>query len=186
MEILTVALATFFGGIAFVIARNGFMAKITFHPETTAPMHLVYRLHLGEYTKTSGQIKQLEKELDDAALPHGPAFGIFMDNPHTTETGAQRALVGRIVPEAPAALPDGVAYVTFPASDNISTTFPYKGEFSIAMGAVKVYTALRTYRQKNSVDEAPVMEIYDKDAGVIRYLILTGIASNELDQWTKA
>ena len=186
MEILTVALATFFTGIGFMIARNGFMAKVTFRQEETPQTHLVYRLHRGDYTQAAAQIKKIEKQLDEAGLSHGAGFGIFMDNPHETEKSTLRSLLGFLVTDTTATLPEGLHYATLPVSDNVVTEFPYKGEFSIAMGALKVYTALGRYRKASGLDEAPVMEIYDKEAGLIRYLVLSGIPASFLDGMAKA
>jgi len=186
MDVLLIALITFFAGLGYLLVKHGLTYKVAFEREEMASMNLAYKLHIGDYTKSGKSMDEIYHALLAQDINDVTGFGLFYDNPGTTPKDQLRSLTGCIVPDT-----ENFAHIqdmktsVLPASTALVATFPYKSNFSIAMGALKVYTALAKYRKLNAIPEAPVMEIYDVKNGQIIYVVLTGLDKTFLEDMAK-
>lgn len=187
MDVLAVALITFFLGVLYLLFYNGLAVKVTFEEEEVRPMALAYKLAIGDYAKSSKGMEEIYRTLIAQGVQDLTGFGIYFDNPDTTPSGELRSLVGCIVKdEKDLGKIHNTKHATLPAASHFVAAFPYKGKFSIAMGALKIYSALAKYRNIHGTPEAPVMEIYDRDNGRIIYVVLTGLSRERLEDLVKA
>lgn len=187
MDVLLIALITFFTGLGYLLLKHGMMTKVRFEPQEVAGMHFAYTLHIGDYTKSGKSMDKVYHTLREQGIETVTGFGLFYDNPGTTPKAELRSLAGCIVPDTVQyEAAEGVKKSILPATDALVATFPYKSSFSIAMGALKVYTALAKYRKMHAIPEVPVMEIYDLPNGQIIYVVLTAIDKSVLEDMAKA
>ena len=186
MDVLLIALITFFAGMGYLLIKQGLTHNVAFEQERVESMNLAYKLHIGDYTQSGKSMDEIYHTLQEQDINDVTGFGLFYDNPGTTPKDALRSLTGCIVPDI-----DSFEHIqhikTFilPASTALVATFPYKGNFSIAMGALKVYSTLAKYRKRHEIPEAPVMEIYDMKNKQIIYVVLTGFEKSFLEDMAK-
>ncbi len=186
MDILLIALITFLGGLGYLLFRHGLTQTVRFEREEVAAMNLAYRLHIGDYTQSGKSMDAVYRQLQEQNVHEVTGFGLYYDNPGTTPKEELRALTGCIIPDTSEfeRIHD-IKTTVLPASTALVATFPYKSNFSIAMGALKVYTALAKYRKLHETPEAPVMEIYDMKNSQIIYVVLTGLEKRLLEDMAK-
>lgn len=186
MDILLIALITFFAGLGYLLIKHGLTAKVSFEQQDTAAMNLAYRLHIGDYTKSGKSMDAVVRQLQEQGIENVTGFGLFYDNPGTTPKEELRSLTGCIVPERDDfERVKGVKTSVLPASSALVATFPYKSNFSVAIGALKVYTTLAKYRKLKNIPEVPIMEIYDMKNAQIIYVVLTGTEKRLLEDLAK-
>lgn len=187
MDILLIAALTFLGGLGFLLIQNGLLRPIRFETQEVAAMEIAYRLHVGDYAASSKSMDTVCRLLAEEGIENITEFGLFYDNPSTTPKEQLRSLVGCIIREgASSVTPEHIKRSHLPASVAPVAAFPYRNTFSIALGAVKVYTALAKYRTANAIPETPVMEIYDRQNGQILYVLMSGWERTVLEDLAKA
>ena len=186
MDILLIALVTFLTGIGYLLIKNGLLVSVTFDTEDVAAMNLAYKLHVGDYAKSAQSMDAVYRELQQQGVTDVTAFGLFYDNPQTTSRETLRSLTGCIIKNASDYEQiEHIKKSVLPASTSLVATFPYKSSFSIAIGAIKVYSALAKHRMQHGTPEVPVMEIYDMDNRQIIYVVLTGLEKAFLEDLVK-
>ncbi len=127
--------------------------------ESTA---VVYTDHLGPYHKVNDSIVKVEKWATDHNLPCQKTFGVYLDNPNTSDPTRLRSEVGCILDGITSVsltdkLPDWLKFKSYPDGEFVVATFT--GAPSI--GPMKVYPAVDDYlKEKRLVKKAPPMEIY--------------------------
>jgi len=187
MDILLIATVTFFLGIGFLLVQNGLLRPIRFEEEEVAAMNLAYRLHVGDYSQSSLGMDAVYHQLTEQGISNVTGFGLYYDNPSTTPKEQLRSLVGCIIREdTDFETMEHIKKSHIPASTALVATFPYRNNFSIALGAIKVYTSLAKYRTANKIPETPVMEIYDMDNRQIIYVVMNGWERSFLEDLVKA
>ena len=186
MDVLLIALITFFAGLGYLLVKHGLTHKVVFETEEVTSMNLAYKLHIGDYTKSGQSMDAIYYKLQEQGIDDVTGFGLFYDNPGTTPKEELRSLTGCIVPdEENFRRVNDIKTFVLPTSTALVASFPYKSNFSIAMGALKVYTSLARYRKLNEIPEAPVMEIYDVKNSQILYVVLTGFERSFLEDMAK-
>lgn len=187
MDVLLIALVTFLTGIGYLLIKNGLLSSVTFETEEVAAMNLAYKLHVGNYAKSGQSMDAIYRELQQQGVTEVTGFGLYYDNPQTTTRENLRSLTGCIIKNASDYEQiEHIKKSALPASTSLVATFPYKSSFSIAVGAIKVYTALAKHRKLHATPEVPVMEIYDTENRQIIYVVLTGIDKAFLEDLVKA
>ena len=127
---------------------------------------LVYEEVIGDYAQ-SGEVSDrvYQKLLDDYKITTTKGFGIYYDNPETTEKTKLRSDVGCILEsdfEKIDRLKTAFEITEYPVDNYLKVEFPYKGTLSILLGIMKVYPVLNAYVSENGYEgDAPVMEIWD-------------------------
>ena len=136
---------------------------------------LAYEEVIGDYSQTAEVTNRVYNYLlDEHDIETFKGFGIFYDNPETTDRDRMRSESGCIIQNADSSkLADisGKVKIKRAAKGNyIVTEFPYKGAMSIMVGIMKVYPAMAKYAIENGIkDENPIMEIYDVPSKKIIY-----------------
>ena len=187
MDILLIALITFFTGLGYLLFQHGLTVKIRFEPEEMAAMKLAFKLHIGDYAQSGRSMDEIYHLLREQEIDNLTGFGLYYDNPGTTPKEELRSLTGCIIND-PSDFEriEGIKKAVLPASMALVATFPYKSNFSIALGAVKVYSSLAKYRTLHNIPEVPVMEIYDMKNARIIYVVLTHLEKTLLEDMVKA
>lgn len=167
MEALFITIATVIVLILLGIAFFGGFQKITFTREVQGGETLVYKEHIGDYKYTGTQIDNIYHTLEhEFNVITYKGCGIYYDNPKQVDKHKLRAEVGCILePKDHEKIPrikELFEVKELPKLENVTTSFPYRGKFSVFMGVLRVYPALTTYLKKNNLPaEGAVIEIYD-------------------------
>ncbi len=127
---------------------------------------LVYEKMTGDYGQ-SGEVSDrvYQKLLIEYQIETTKGFGVYYDNPKTTEKEVLRADVGCILEsdfEKIDVLKNDFEIRKYPKSTYLTAEFPYKGTPSILIGIMKVYPAFNGYLEENGyVIDSPALEIWD-------------------------
>lgn len=135
---------------------------------------LVYERMKGDYGQSAVVSDRVyRKLLDDYQIETTKGFGIYYDNPKTTEKVQLRADVGCILEsdfDKVDVLKKDFEIKQFAREEYLITEFPYKGMPSILLGIMKVYPMLNSYVIENGyAPDSPVMEIWDVPNNKISY-----------------
>ncbi|MFW5687527.1 MAG: GyrI-like domain-containing protein [Bacteroidota bacterium] len=158
-----------------VYAWMGGFKKIKFTVQDAGGETVVYESHTGDY-KRVGKVmdKMYYALLNEENVECYRGFGIYYDNPQVVEKDKLRADVGNILedpaPEILERLAGKYNIKTLERQKFLVAEFPYKNQFSIVMGIMRVYPALNRYVRDNQLnEEGYVMEIYDVPGKKIVY-----------------
>ncbi len=170
--IIIIAIA---GILLILYAWLGGFRKIQFTLQEAGGEVLAYEPHTGEY-KNVGKVidKMYYALLNEEKVECFRGFGIYYDNPQKVEKEKLRSEVGNILenptPELLELLSGKYNIKTLEKQKFLVTEFPYKNQFSIFMGIMRVYPAINQYtREQNLSEEGFVMEIYDVPGKKIVY-----------------
>ena len=162
---ILISIYAFFGGfkkVEFNIIKNG--GEI-----------LIYKDVVGDY-KESGKVMDevYYSLLNDYKIETYKGFGIYRDNPKKISKNELRSEIGCILEKDDSSkisiLEKNFKVKILTDKKYITTSFPYKGSFSIFIGVLKVYPALNAFVEKNNYHEqGSVIEIYDRPNNTIFY-----------------
>ncbi|MFV0467802.1 MAG: GyrI-like domain-containing protein [Dysgonomonas sp.] len=135
---------------------------------------LLYKEVVGDYSRAAAVMDSIQLALFRKGIVSKAGFGIYYDNPRTTEVSLLRSEVGFILSNPDTAIVAQLSrdfrIKSFPRNKYLTSVFPYKGRLSIIVGIVNVYPAMNSYlKEKNMNDQGFVMEIYDLKAKKIEY-----------------
>jgi len=156
-------------------AYSGFFSKVNITEKEVGPFMLIYEERTGDYKESGKAMDRIYDSLiNDEGIETYKGFGLYYDNPKTTETENLRSDVGCILEEtdydAIDQLKEKFSIREYPATNAVVVEFPYRNTFSIFAGVMKVYPKLGTYRDLRGYKDVPVMEIYDIPAKRIIYI----------------
>lgn len=156
LVISIISLYAYYGGFEKVIPKI----------EKCGGETLVFEKIKGDY-KQSAEVSDrvYQKLLNDHNIETTKGFGLYYDNPGTTEKEKLRSEVGCIL-ESSFDKVDEIKEVfevtKFPTQQYLRAEFPYKGKPSVILGIMKVYPALKEHVVATGYDmDSPVMEIWD-------------------------
>ncbi len=174
-------------GLYYFARRFGAFAPVK--PETTTlePMWIAYNTHSGPYQLIGPVCDGVcrtwsETSGSDAEL----GFGLYFDNPRRVAKDQLRSIGGCIIPAEKAegltgkTLPFRIA--SLPGGRAVIVRFPFRGRMSIMFGAMRVYPKMGRQIAEAGLPEGPMMEIYDMNAGEIRYIRPLDIPNEELER----
>jgi len=168
LVILIVGVYAYYGGFEDV--------KITTSVQGGETM--VYEDVIGDYSQT-GEVsdKVYHSLLNDYQIETYRGFGIFYDNPQTSERSKMRSEVGCIIERADssqlAQISATLKIKTAPEGNYVVAEFPFKGVMSVMLGIMKVYPAIDKYVAEHNIKtDGPVTEIYDIPAKKVVYRML--------------
>lgn len=135
---------------------------------------LIYEKITGDYSQSAAVSDRVYKKLlESHQIATTKGFGIYYDNPKTTEKTQLRADVGCILEsdlDKIEALKKDFEVMEYPMDKYIVAEFPFKGMPSVLIGIRRVYPALNAYaKQKGYAADSPVMEIWDVPNKKISY-----------------
>lgn len=160
---------------AIYLAPQGLLTKPTLAEQRAGPFRFV-ELDSGLTAK------QARARLPELAAGERASAGLpAVINRSLLDEGAP-VRIGRVYPARGAAPgsadPADATGVRWSESRYLVAEFPYRGSFSPAFGAWRVYRGLPDELARRGCDPGPVLEIYDAEAETIRYLVsLDGEAS---------
>ena len=162
-----------------IFGYYGGFKKIRFEQEPAGGETLVYMEAKGDYAGSGNIMDMVFYGLKDRyGIEATRGFGIYYDNPVTTEPDQRRYEAGCVVEgldsAQKAALEAEFKVRELPVQDCVVGAFPLKGKPSVIMGVIRVYPAMENYMKKNELIErfGPVMEIYDYRARKIFYRVM--------------
>jgi len=175
---MKIVLVTIFAIAAILLALYAWLGgfkKIQFTMQEAGGEVLVYEPHTGEY-KNVGKVidKMYYALLNEEKVECFRGFGIYYDNPQKVEKSKLRADVGNILenptPQLLEQLSGKYKIKTLERQQYLVAEFPYKNQFSIIIGIMRVYPAMHKHVAKNKLsEEGYVMEIYDVPGKKIIY-----------------
>jgi hypothetical protein len=113
--------------------------------------------------------------IEDVQIKTDKGFGIYYDDPATVAKEQLRSDIGVIVDDQYSSelfrLQGKYTVKTRPKQKALVVEFPYHSQLSIIAGVMKVYPELTTYITANNIPMSPMMEIYDRTAKKIFYIM---------------
>ncbi len=171
--------------LAFVgfFANNGMFASVKIEEKKTESFMLAYKKHTGDYRNVGPVMDEVYDGLVNKISVKSPiGFGLYYDNPKRVKTEKLRSVLGCIVADTnkiSAKIKELYSLKELPASNNsIVVEFPYKGVVSIIIGAIRVYPEINAYISNHNYPRKPIMEIYDKPNGIIKYIVPNSISDS--------
>ncbi|MEI7619986.1 MAG: GyrI-like domain-containing protein [Candidatus Falkowbacteria bacterium] len=164
-------------GFTFFLNYIGFFSKIIVEEKEVGPFVLVYEDHKGDYKG----VAQVENDiyyslLNNYQIETFKGFGIYYDDPKKVAKEDLRSIAGCILEEKDydkieKLKEDGLKIKEIPKQNSIVAEFPFKNQFSIIAGVIRVYPELSKYITENNLVNNEMMEIYDTPTQKIIYLM---------------
>lgn len=156
--------------LTFIGWYSGFFSPVEIKVLELGPVYAVYEDYVGEYSET-GEIKEkLYGMLWDDGIDNYKDFGIYYDDPGTTEISQLKSKIGRVVEENQVAelslLKDRYKLFTLPRQKVALIELPYVNIFSLYSGIYKAYPRLKAFAEENDFADAPIIEILDESKGI--------------------
>ena len=158
------------------LSYSGLFAKIQFEEKDFGGEMLVYKEHIGDYSKVAPVMDEIYQKLkDEEQIDAAVGFGIYYDKPGDVPREQLRSEVGCVLPEAykdqVAALEEKYQIKEFPMQPCIIAEMPYRNKTSIILGVFKTYPKLEKIVQEKGYGVNPVMERYDMANKRILYIM---------------
>ncbi|NHF59704.1 GyrI-like domain-containing protein [Flavobacteriaceae bacterium TP-CH-4] len=166
LKIVTVVIGVLLIVLIGLYAYYGGLTAISPEIKEVGGETLVYEQMTGDYGQSAEVSDRVyQKLLDDYQIETTKGFGVYYDNPQTTEKEILRADVGCILEsdfEKIAVLKNDFEIRQYPEGSYLTAEFPYRGMPSILIGIMKVYPALHSYLEQNGYRvDSPGLEIWD-------------------------
>ena len=175
MKIILISVALLMAIFIAVLSYYGFFTSPIILQKHISPVALVYNKHIGAFKNTGPIMDKIYLQLlneDNIQATRG--FGIYYDDPKTTDKDNLRSIVGWVIEDKDkirvAELGNKYNFAEFPSSNCIVAEFPFKGKLSVFIGALKVYPKLTDYLSTSNLPMVPIMEIYDQPNKKIIYI----------------
>ncbi len=174
-------------GLYYFARRFGAFVPLKPETQTLEPMWIAYNTHSGPYQLIGPVCDGVCSAVNDlcGAAPE-LGFGLYFDNPRQVAKDQLRSLGGCILPTDKAEglmnTPLPFRMSLLPGGRAVVVRFPFRGRMSIMVGAMRVYPALGRYVTEAGLPEGPMMEIYDMNAGEIRYVRPLDIPNEDLER----
>jgi len=155
---------------------SGFFATVEIIEKDMGPYELVYKKHIGDYSKSYIIQNEVYESLLADGIETERGFGIYYDNPKTVEITKLRSDLGCILNSE-----NSKKIESFSSKYNIRIKeksncvvieFPYINKLSIIAGVIKVYPAFGAYAAEKGIELGEAMEIYDITNKKITYLMV--------------
>jgi hypothetical protein len=132
--------------------------------------------YVGDYSKVSETMMQVDKKLKDLGINCKRGFGIYYDNPKNTPKEKCRSFVGNIIEEKDfaklAVIKDaGLKVDSVGEKNSLIIEFPFKNKLSYMVGPLKAYPALMKHADQNHYKASLIMEVYDMPQKMILYIM---------------
>lgn len=153
----------------------GLFNKVTVEKKKMGPYTFAYKEHKGSYTHTEEWINEVQKTLDKAGINHTKGLGIYYDNPQNTTPEKLRCKSGCLISSKDLDKLNGIKtdlqVDTYPEQNYICSHYPFPLDVCIMLGISRVYPKIETFRKDHNIPPGEMIEIYDKEANRITYLM---------------
>lgn len=145
-----------------IFFRLGGHKEVNIITKDLGPTAVIYTDHLGPYHEVNDSIVKVENWATEHNLPCQKTFGVYLDNPNTSDPTRLRSEVGCILDGITSVsltdqLPDWLKFKSYEEGQYVVAIF----EGAPSIGPMKVYPAVDEYiKEKRFVKKAPPMEIY--------------------------
>lgn len=155
--------------LSYVAYHVGYFKSVNISLQTGRSFTLVGLAHLGPYHKIIDKIKLVESELNQMPMGCQYSFGLYLDDPRTTEQERLKSFGGCVVAsdqDIDAILAvfnrKGIAAVES-RTWNYTQAITAKFEGSPGIGPFKVYPAVDSFRQSKQLEpeQIGVLEVYE-------------------------
>lgn len=167
-------------GLAFLVAALygywGGFSQVLVDQVPKGPYEVVYEVHRGSYANIFRPIERVEARLSNLGFGNLRGFGLYFYDPDKTPEKDLRSLGGAVLPWGQSLPPEQQVRfksATLPKQEYLVAKHPLKGDASILIGLTRVYPVLEQARIERGLPEGPIIEIYDRQAGEILYLLAT-------------
>ena len=154
----------------FLLLTSGLFSKIIISEKIVGPFEIVYKEHIGDYSKVGPTMDEIYYGLKDVGIQTTKGIGVYYDDPRLTERSELRSDVGSIL--EPNQIYDGYDFkqMMIEKGSAVVAEFPYKSKMSIIFGVIRVYPKLNKYIEDNEIQAGPIIEVYDLAGGKIQYI----------------
>lgn len=130
----------------------------------------------GPYAESGKIMADVEGKVKGLGITSTRGFGIYYDDPKVTPAEKCRSYVGAILEEKDKERIDelkaaGLRIDTLAESEAVVTFFPARTSWSYMIGPMKAYPALSKYMAEKNYELTLSLEIYDRSAGQIEYVM---------------
>ncbi|MBU1077398.1 MAG: GyrI-like domain-containing protein [Spirochaetes bacterium] len=169
---ILVGLVLLFG---FFLVYSGLFTKVVISEKMTGPYQLVYERYTGDYKETGKVMDKIYYALKkDMKVETFKGFGIYYDDPREKKKEELKSDVGIILEKKDykkiPLIKKKYSVKKISKVKSIVAEFPFRTEFSVFIGIMKVYPVLQSYILQNKYRNTPVMEIYDVPQKKIIYV----------------
>lgn len=176
--------------IIIILSHYGLYANVTITEKEVGPYTLVYKKHIGDYTKVGSLMSSIKADLETKYnIKAEKSFGLYFDNPETVDADKLRSVVGYIIENKTVAdlenLKADFSVKEYPKSKSVVSEFPYKGLPSIIIGIFRVYPDFMNYIETNNYPLTPIMEIYNSEEEKIEYISSVKISKEAFADFLK-
>ena len=156
-----------------ILAWYGLFTPVHMEPRSVDAMDILFRKHQGDYRKTGPIMDAVYTQLKEQGVVTTKGIGIFYDNPKEVQMESLRSLAGCVLPKGAQVMgapQDGLFKASFPQTETLVFSFPYKGKLSVIIGLLKAHPKIDTWFESHPEMIGPVMEIYDVPNKEIFYI----------------
>jgi hypothetical protein len=150
--------------LIFVI-YSGLFRSAKVEVKSVDPFVAVYQDEIGEYGETHKIQDSLYNLLWEDGIDNYKTFGIFYDDPKTSDVKKLRSRVGCIIEKAYAEKAERLSnkyhVFNFNRQQCAVVEIPFKNTFSVYAGIYKAYPLLKEYAAENGYKNEPIIEIHD-------------------------
>jgi hypothetical protein len=151
-------------GILILALYSGLFRSTKVEVKFVEPFVAVYHDEIGEYGETRRIQDSLYNLLWEDGIDNYHTFGIFYDDPGTSEVNKMHSRVGCIIEKAYAGkaerLSDKYHVFTFQRQQCAVVEIPFKNTFSVYAGIYKAYPKLNKYAAENGYKKESIIEIH--------------------------
>lgn len=155
------------GGFLFLLFGwySGFFARAKVEIKSMDSFVAVYQNHQGEYSKTLSIQEQIADMLWEDGVDNYKNFGIYFDDPKTTNSDDLHSIAGRVIAaeheNKVAKSSDKYQIYLFKRQKVAVVELPVKNIFSLYAGIYKAYPLLENFAAEHGISENHVIEVYD-------------------------
>ncbi len=167
MKTLIIIILSVIAVVLIVYSYFGGFNQVTANISLQGGETVVYEEITGDYKQSGTVMDKVYYSLRDTDnIETFKGFGIYYDNPQTTEKAKLRSEAGCIIEPGDVDKVNNISgnfkVKVLPEKEYLIAEFPYKGKMSVVFGLMKVYPAMNKHAKKNNLPaEGPVTEIYD-------------------------
>jgi hypothetical protein len=172
--VLVVLSAIVFGILHF----HGFFTTPKVSEEKIGPYTIATTKYVGDYSKVSSAMTEIESWLKDRGIPFTKGVGLYHDDPAKVDKNNLRSDVGYILDdfndETISTIESKYEVSVISKTDAVIAEFPIKSTLSYVIGPMKVYPVINKYFSEKGYAKnngGYTIEIYDIPNKTMRFII---------------
>lgn len=163
LKIVGIVIALIGAAIIGMYAYLGGFSKVEVTRGEFGPEKIIFFIHKGPYRNLAASWMEFEKQVKAAGLAECESLAVYLDPPTVPEEKLRSVLACRTsgLPESERlALEKTFKSFTIPRLTGLSSTFPFKSNFSYMLGPMKVYPEFGKAAEKETAKPVIGIEIY--------------------------